>query len=196
MAVEGTPRGGMPPGTMPEGIAARSWGSTMVRGLLAILFGILLFARPGITVLGLALIFGAYALVDGISALVSGVRGHWWGMIFIGVIGIVAAFIAFTRPAITLLALLYIIAAWAIVRGALDVAAAVQLRKQVSGEWLLLLAGAASVVFGILVLMYPAAGLVWMLWLIGIYAITFGVIQFFLSFRLRSMSKHAHSGSM
>lgn len=169
---------------------SRNWWALVVRGLLAIIFGILTFLWPGMTLLVLTLLFGAYALLDGIFAITAAIRGsepgaHWWVLVLEGIAGILAAAAAVLVPGITLLFLVLLVGGWAIVTGALEIAAAVRLRRHVHGEWLLGLAGVASIVLGILLFLAPAAGaLVLALW-IGAYAIVFGVILVALGFRLR-----------
>ena len=175
-------------------VLANNWWSLVIRGLIAILLGILTLAWPGITVGALVILFGAYALVDGIV----NVAGAWraskaherWGVLIIeGVVGIAAALVTFAWPAITAIVLVYVIAAWAIVTGAFEIAAAVRLRKHISGEWLLALAGVASIVFGVLLMAAPLAGaLVIAIW-IGVYELIFGGMLVGLGLRLRSWSR-------
>jgi len=170
----------------------RNWWMWLIRGIAAIVFGILAFLWPGITLLVLILLFAAYALVDGASAIGLAIAGRggdraWWEMLLVGALGVAAGLIAFVWPGITAVALLIVIAAWAIVRGFFEIAAAVQLRKVLENEWLLILAGALSILFGILLLAWPAAGILALVWLIGAYAILFGIVSVALSFRLRQM---------
>jgi uncharacterized membrane protein HdeD (DUF308 family) len=177
-------------------VLANNWWSLVVRGLFAILLGILTLALPGITVGALVLLFGAYAFIDGILSIV----GAWkaskaherWGILVLeGLVGIGAAVVTFAWPAITALVLVYIIAAWAIVTGIFELIAAVRLRKLISGEWLLALAGIASVIFGILLIASPVVGaLVIAIW-IGVYALIFGGMLVGLGLRLRSWSRTA-----
>ena len=170
---------------------ANNWWSLVIRGLVAIILGLLTFAWPGITLTALVLVFGAYALIDGIVNLagvwrVSRAHERWWPLLIEGVAGVIAGLITFAWPAITALSLVFIIAAWAMVTGVLEIVAAVRLRKYISGEWLLGLAGVASVIFGILLAAAPLAGaLVIALWF-GIYAIIFGILEVILGFRLRT----------
>src|SRR5215212_2986603 len=171
---------------------ARNWWVLAIRGVAAILFGIGAFLWPGLTLAVLVLLFGAYALVDGIFAVIAGITGRaeqkrWWMMILEGLAGIVIGVLTFLWPGITALVLLYFIAAWSIVTGAFEVAAAIRLRKEIEGEWMLALAGIASVIFGILLLVLPGPGALALIWLIGSYAIVFGILMLVLAFRLRSM---------
>lgn len=172
-------------------ILARNWWSLVLRGVLAVLFGIVSFALPGITVVALVAIFGAYALIDGIVNIAGAVRAaeahERWGVLVVeGLAGIAAAVITMAWPAITAVALVYLIAAWAIVTGALEVAAAIRLRRHVAGEWLLAVAGVASVLFGILLMASPAIGAVVLAIWVGAYALVFGGLLIALGFRLRT----------
>jgi uncharacterized membrane protein HdeD (DUF308 family) len=158
----------------------------------AILLGILAFAWPGITLFVLVLFFGAYMLVDGIFAIVAAVRAageedRWWLLLIEGILGVLAGLVAFFWPGLTALALLYFIAAWAIVTGIMEIVAAVRLRQEIEGEWALGLSGLLSVIFGVLLVVLPApAGLLSLVWLIGAYAVATGVLLLILAFRVRS----------
>jgi uncharacterized membrane protein HdeD (DUF308 family) len=173
-------------------LLSRNWWALALRGLAAILFGILAFAWPGITLFVLIIFFGAYMLVDGIFAIVAAVRAagegaRWWMLVLEGILGVVVGLVAFFWPGLTALALLYLIAAWAIVTGVMEIAAAIRLRREMLGEWALVLGGALSVLFGVLLVVIPArAGLLSLTWLIGAYAVVFGVLQVVLAFRVRN----------
>lgn len=168
-------------------LLAKNWWALVLRGVVAILLGCLAFALPGITLAVLVLMFGAYALVDGIFNIIAAVRAaenreHWGWLLFAGFTGIAAAAVTAFWPGITLLALVFVIGAWAIVTGAMELASAIRLRREVRGEWLLALSGIAAVIFGTLVILMPAAGaLVLALWLaafllvIGVLLVTLGV---------------------
>jgi uncharacterized membrane protein HdeD (DUF308 family) len=177
-------------GDMEVRTLARNWGAIAVRGVVAIIFGILCFVVPGITLRTLVLLFGAYALVDGVFDIIAAVRRRtgdepWWALLLEGIVGIAAGLVAFLMPRLTALALLYIIAAWAIVTGVLEIVAAVRLRREITNEWWLAFSGVLSVVFGVLIMAAPAAGaLVIVLW-IGAYAVVFGASLLALAFRLR-----------
>jgi uncharacterized membrane protein HdeD (DUF308 family) len=169
---------------------AQYWWVLAIRGVVAILFGIGAFLWPGITLAVLVLLFGAYALVDGIFAVVAGLTARreserWWWMVLEGVAGVILGVLTLLWPGITALVLLIFIAAWSIVTGVLEIAAAIRLRREIEGEWLLVVAGAASVLFGILLLIRPGAGALAVIWLIGAYALVFGVLLLVLAFRLR-----------
>jgi uncharacterized membrane protein HdeD (DUF308 family) len=173
---------------------ARNWWSLVLRGLAAILLGIVTFAWPGITLTALVFVFGAYALLDGVLSIAGAVRAaeaheRWGSLLIEGIAGVLAAAITVLWPPITALALIYVVAAWAIVTGIAEIFTAVRLRKYIAGEWLLVLGGVASLLFGILVALVPLAGaLVIALW-IGAYALVFGVLLVVLGFRLRHWEK-------
>jgi uncharacterized membrane protein HdeD (DUF308 family) len=167
------------------------WQVTALRGLAALAFGILTLIWPGLTLWALVLLFGAYALVEGVFALAHAftngpsARGRRKWLVAEGLFGIAAGIITFVWPAITALALLYLIAAWAIVTGAVEIATSIQLRTATRDWWLLLLAGIASIVFGVLLMVTPGAGALVITWLIGWYAVFFGAMLLALAWRLR-----------
>ena len=175
----------------------RNWWAVLLRGLAALGFGLITLLAPGISLGALILLFGAYAFADGILAIISVVRQRGkndrWGLLLLeGIVGIGAALAAAILPGLTAVTLLFIIAGWAIVTGVLEISTAIVLRKQITGEWLMVLSGIASVLFGILLFVFPAAGaLVVVLW-IGAYAVVFGAILVALAFRLRSWT-HEHA---
>jgi uncharacterized membrane protein HdeD (DUF308 family) len=170
---------------------SENWWMVGLRGIAAIIFGILALALPGITLLALVLLFGAYAIVDGILNVISATRGHagrgpWWLLLIEGLVSIAAGVAALVLPGLTALLLVYIIGAWAIVTGALEVSAAVRLRREIRNEWWLGLSGVLSIVFGALVMYAPGAGALALVLWIGAYAIVFGALLLGLAFRLRS----------
>src|ERR671913_285847 len=173
-------------------VLSRNWWMLALRGLAAMVFGVLAFVWPGITLWALVLLFGAYMLVDGIFAIVAAVRAagreaRWWLLLIEGVLGVLAGLVAFFWPGLTALALLYFIAAWAIVTGIMEIVAAISLRQEIEGEWALGLSGLLSVIFGVLLVVLPApAGLLSLVWLIAAYAAATGVLLLILAFRLRS----------
>jgi uncharacterized membrane protein HdeD (DUF308 family) len=171
---------------------AGHWWALALRGALAILFGLAALLRPGIALEALILLFGAYALVDGVFAIVGifgGTRGgtpHWL-LLIEGVAGILAGLIAFVLPGLTAVLLLYLIAAWAIITGISEIATAIRLRNEIRGEWAVIAGGVLSVLFGVLLAVIgPVAGLFSLIWLIGIYAVAFGIMLLFAGFRVRS----------
>ncbi|HEV7366685.1 MAG TPA: HdeD family acid-resistance protein [Gemmatimonadales bacterium] len=170
---------------------SRNWWAVSLRGLAGILFGIITFFAPGISLAALVLLFGAYALVDGVLAIVSAVRrrgaDRWWLLLLEGLVGIAAGVLTFLWPGITALALLYVIAAWALVTGAFEIAAAIRLRKAISGEWLLALSGIFSIALGVLLVLFPGPGALAVTIWIGAYAFVFGALLFALGLRLRGL---------
>jgi uncharacterized membrane protein HdeD (DUF308 family) len=163
-----------------------NWWVLAIRGLIGIALGIAAFAWTGITLTVLILIFAAYLLVDGAFAIVAGIRGRSWLLALEGALGIAVGVVAVLWPAITALALLLLIAAWAVLTGIVELAAAVLLRRILRNEWLLVVAGIASLVFGVLLVLSPSAGLVTIVWLIGAYALITGVLSLGLALRMRS----------
>src|ERR1700730_5545020 len=150
---------------------AANWWALALRGLVSVLFGLLTFFLPGITLAILVLLFGAYALVDGVFNFIAffQVRSHHWALLVEGFIGIIAGLVTFAWPAITALVLLYVIAFWAIFTGMFEIIAGIRLRKVIANEWLLLVMGAVSLLFGLFILFAPgAAALAIVLW-IGAY---------------------------
>jgi len=167
-----------------------SWSALALRGVLAIIFGVLLFIWPGISLFVLVLFFGAHALIDGVLALVAAFRGsrsggRWWAMLIEGILGVATGIIAFTWPGLTTLVLLYVIAFWAIVIGIFEIAAAIRLRKEIEGEWLLALRGVLAVLFGVVLIINPGAGALAVVWTIGVFSIALGVLELVLAMRLR-----------
>jgi uncharacterized membrane protein HdeD (DUF308 family) len=170
----------------------RRWWVLLLRGVVAILLGISAIAWPGITLVALNYVFGTFSVIDGIVALVIGFRGEadgtvWWTMVVLGVIAIAAGIIAFVWPGLTLLVLLTIIAVSAILRGTIEIAAAIRLRKEIDDEWILGLSGVLSILFGALIIYRPDAGLIAIALLIGAYMLALGILAVALSLRLRRM---------
>ena len=181
-------------GTM-IGEVGRSWGWIVLRGVAAIVFGVLAFVWPGLTLSVLVLLWGAYALADGLLALLAAFKMRdggkpMWALVLIGLIGIAAGVVTFVRPQMTALALLAFIAAWAVITGVLQVVAAIRLRKMIANEWMLGLSGLLSIAFGVLMLARPGAGALAVVWLIGWYAILFGVAVAMLGFRIKGLAGH------
>ncbi len=165
------------------------WWMLVIRGVAAILFGILAIALPQASLMALVLLWGAYAIVDGtFTVMLAAGRGraggNWGWLLFEGLVGIGAGIMTFVWPGITALLLLVVIAAWAVLTGIAELAAAIRLRREIRGEWLLALSGALSIAFGILLLARPGAGALTVMWLIGAYAIGFGVVLVGLGLRL------------
>jgi uncharacterized membrane protein HdeD (DUF308 family) len=180
---------------MPKEVT-RYWWALALRGLVAVLFGIAAFVWPELTLRVLVLLFGAFVLADGIFAVLYALGSDvpFRGMLLAeGLIGIAVGIAALFWTEITQQIILYLIAAWAVVTGILEIAAAIDLRKVIEGEWLLALGGLASVAFGVLVALQPNAGALALIWLIGAYAIVFGVSLIALGFRLRSLGQPQES---
>jgi uncharacterized membrane protein HdeD (DUF308 family) len=170
---------------------SRNWGMVALRGIAAILFGVLALLLPGITLLALVLLFGSYAIVDGVLNIVAALRGGavqraWWVLLLEGLVGVAAGVVTFAIPGLTALMLVYVIGAWAIITGVLKIVAAIRLRKEITNEWWLILSGALSVVFGVVVMIAPGAGALAMVLWIGAYSIVFGALLLGLAFRLRN----------
>jgi uncharacterized membrane protein HdeD (DUF308 family) len=163
----------------------------IVRGIVGVVFGVIAFLWPGITIAALVVIFGAYAIIDGITNLMlgfsrTGAHGRW-AHVLQGVVGIAAGVLTFMWPAITALVLVLLIGAWAIVTGIFEIAAAIRLRRVITGEWMLVLSGIVSILFGVLVFAFPLAGAVGISWVLGVYAMTAGIILISLGVRLRKL---------
>jgi uncharacterized membrane protein HdeD (DUF308 family) len=173
---------------------ARNWWALLIRGIAAVIFGIFALFWPGATAVALVLVFGAYAFVDGVFAIVAAFRAaesheRWLAFAIEGLVGLAIAAITIFRPGITGYALYVTIAVWAVITGILELVAAIQLRRMIQGEWLLILGGVASIVFGGLLIAYPLSGVLTVIYLIGAYAIVFGVVFIGFAFRLRSVAK-------
>ena len=172
---------------------SRNWWMAVVRGALAVLFGVVALVWPGITFEALVLVFGVYAIFDGVLVLGFGLMAagdgeQWWPLVLAGILGIALGVITFLQPQAVGLALVYVIAAWAIVTGLLQIVAAIRLREIISTEWLLGLTGVLSVIFGVLVAAQPSAGALSLVYLFGLYAILVGIAQIVFGFRVRGLA--------
>jgi uncharacterized membrane protein HdeD (DUF308 family) len=175
-------------------LLTQNWWALVIRGIFALIFGILAFVLPGITLRALVLLFGAYAIVDGLFAIVAsmdakGTEKKWWALLIEGILGIAVGVMTFMWPGVTALTLLYLIGFWAIATGVFEIAEAIKLRKIIKHEWLLALAGVASIVFGAFLFAFPGAGALAVVWWIGAYAIFFGVMMISLGLRLRGRER-------
>ena len=174
----------------------RHWWVPVIRGIAAIVFGVIAFAYPGLTVAVLVLLFGAWVLVDGIFRVI-GAIGHRasdkeWGFdLIIGIVGIIIGLLTFHAPQITALALIIYIAAWALMIGATEIALAIKLRREIKGEWFLILMGLVSIVFAVMLLWNPAVGAAALIWIMAWYAVILGVLGIIFGFRLRSLPTFA-----
>ena len=169
---------------------AKSWWLLLLRGICAVVFGILAFIWPGLTLVTLVLLYGAFALVDGVISLIAAFTGSakpvptWW-LVVVGLLGIAAGIVTFAWPGITAIILVLFIGAWALVHGIFEIIGAIQLRKEIDNEWMLILGGLLSVVFGLIVLFAPGAGALGLIWAIAAYSIVFGILFIALALRLR-----------
>lgn len=171
-----------------------NWWLTLLRGIAAIAFGVLTFVSPVVAVLSLTLLWGAFALVDGGLAFGNALFGHgapvagrWW-LALAGLAGIVAGILTLRNPEVTTIGLLVAFSVWLIINGVMQIIGAIQLRKVIDNEWLLALSGILSILLGFVLVAQPAAGLISVAWMIGIYAIAGGVFYVLLSFRLRDLA--------
>lgn len=173
---------------------SRAWWVLMLRGAAAIAFGLLTWFQPKISLATLVLLFGIYAVADGGLAIWTALSGrrehdHWWLLLLRGVVGVAAGSLAFVAPGITALALLFYIAVWALATGVLEIALAIRLRKEIQGEWLLILAGLAAVLFGYFLLARPGEGALALLRTIAVFSVFFGGIFVLLGFKMRRFVK-------
>ena len=168
-----------------------NWWTFVIRGIAAILFGLLCFILPTMALLTLVYLFGFYELYDGILNVVAGFRRSgpqqvpWWALLLQGIVSIAVGVLAFVIPGLTALALLMLIAAWALATGVLQIIAAIRLRRQITGEWVLVMGGLLSIAFGVLLFVFPRTGALAVIIWIGAYAIMFGILMIALGARLR-----------
>ncbi len=170
---------------------SQNWWLVVLRGVLGILFGLAAFIWPGITWLTLLIMFGIYAIVDGLIAVGTGLArtketSRWWVFLLEGLISIAAGVVALLSPALTTVVLIYMIATWAIITGVLEIVAAVRLRHEITNEWFLALGGVLSIGLGVLLFLRPLAGSLAIIWTIAAYAVLFGILLVILGFRLRN----------
>ena len=196
MATQSHPTPSLPLARLPLVRAlADNWWLLLLRGVTSILFGILAFIWPGLTLVALIFLWGAYAVIDGGIALWAAISGRagemaprWW-LIVVGIVGVLAGLVAFSSPGVTALVLLMFIAGWAIATGVFQIIGAIKLRKEIDNEWLLILGGIISVLFGVSMMLAPGAGALALVWVIGAYSVVIGAIFVALALRLR---KHTH----
>ncbi len=168
---------------------ARNWWLLLLRGICGVIFGLLAFVWPGVTLITLVLLYGAYALADGVLALIAALTGgtpapRWW-LAVVGLLGIVAGLVTLMMPGITTLVLLYFIAWWAIAIGVMQIVGAIRLRKEIDNEWILIASGIVSVLFGLILILQPGAGALSLILVIGAFAIVHGIILISFALRLR-----------
>jgi uncharacterized membrane protein HdeD (DUF308 family) len=174
-------------------VLSRNWWILLLRGLAAIAFGVLTWMRPGISLAALVILFAGLALADGVLGIWMALAGRkenedWWVLLLAGLVGLGVGILTLVAPGITALALLFYIALWAIAKGVLEIVVAIRLRREIEGEWMLVLAGLASIGFGVLLLARPGAGALAILWLLAAYAVVFGVLLVLLAFRVRGLA--------
>lgn len=170
-------------------LLAKNWWIILLRGIVSLLFGFFAFLWPGLTLITLVFFFSAYVLVDGFFSLIAAIRGgttvpRWW-LALTGLLGIAMGVGTFLYPGLTAMVLLVFIAAWFMVHGVLAIIGAIQLRKEIEGEWLLILSGGASVLFGLLMVIFPGAGAMGLIWLVATSSVVFGGLLVGFSFWLR-----------
>jgi uncharacterized membrane protein HdeD (DUF308 family) len=175
---------------------AKWWWTLVVRGVIAIVFGLLAFVAPTFGIAMLVALFAVWALIDGVGSLLAGIRTRgqdrsWWIEILEGVVSIAAGMVALLLPGFAAEVLVLLIAAWSIVTGVIEIGLAIRLRRVLEGEVWLALAGVASILFGGLILLFPAAGALSLVWLIGSFAIAFGAFLIMLGWRLRNVDRLA-----
>lgn len=174
-------------------ILSGNWWALLLRGLLAIAFGVFVWMQPGISLATMVLLFGAFALAEGVLGVVTAISGRkgnddWWVLLLWGLVSIGIGVLTFAAPGITAFVLLFYIAVWAIAIGVLQIIAAVRLRKEIEGEWLLGLAGLAAVAFGVLLIVRPGEGVLSVLMVISVYAVLSGILLVILSLKVRNFS--------
>jgi uncharacterized membrane protein HdeD (DUF308 family) len=184
---------------MLANILSRYWWMVLLRGVLWIAFGLIVLSQPGASLATFILLFGAFVLVDGIANVVNGFSGrreneNWWLLLLAGLAGIAVGILTFLNPGITALSLQFYIAIWAVAIGLLKIVGAVRLRKEISGEIWYGLSGLLSVAVGVMLIAQPAAGALALLWLIGAYGLSFGVVLVILAFAARGFAKRAAAG--
>jgi uncharacterized membrane protein HdeD (DUF308 family) len=179
-------------------LVRRYWWTFVLRGIFAIIFGVLAWLWPGITLPVLVIFFGAYAFADGILLVINAI-GDWsteqdhWLLLLEGLVGVGIGIITFVSPAVTAIALVFYIAVWSIATGVLEIAAAIDLRKEIQGEGWMILSGIASILFGVILMIFPGGGALGLLWLIATYAIVFGVLLIGLGIKLKSRASQKKS---
>jgi uncharacterized membrane protein HdeD (DUF308 family) len=176
----------------------RNWWTLVLRGVLGILFGIAALVWPLEALAALIIVFGVYALVDGVFALIEAVM-HWresrrWALLAEGALGILFGVAVLVMPLIAAIAWVYVIAAWALVTGILEIVNGVRLRNQIEGEIWMVLSGVLSVVFGLLITFWPIQGAIAITWIIGFYALLFGIFLVVLGFRMKGVHERIQTG--
>ena len=169
---------------------SKAWWLILLRGIVFILFGVVALANPGATLVVLITLFGAFALVDGLLGIwnafaTRGASDNWWILLIEGFVGVLFGYLALRAPGLTAAVLLLYIAFWAMITGALRVITAIRLRKEIQGEWFLVMSGFASMLFGVLMMLWPGAGALAMLSVIAVWAIVAGAFQVLVAFKVK-----------
>jgi uncharacterized membrane protein HdeD (DUF308 family) len=175
-------------------LIAQNWWAIALRGLVAMLFGIAIFIWPGVTLSVLAPLFGAYAVINGIFAMIEASRRdvsqeRWLPLLFEGAISIVVGVMTFAWAGLTAMALLFLIAFWAIMTGVFEIITAMRLRHEIRGEWMMILIAILSMAFGLLLLAFPAPGMFSVILLIRAFIFAIGALMIALAFKLRSLRR-------
>jgi uncharacterized membrane protein HdeD (DUF308 family) len=173
-------------------VLSRTWWALLLRGVVAVVFGVYAFSHPGISITTLTLVFGAYVLFDGLGGVVTAISGrgeseHWGVLLLWSLVSVTVGLVTLFAPSVTTLVLLFYIAIWAITTGVLQIVAAIRVRKEIEGEWRLIAGGLVSVAVGLVMLARPAVGALAFIWLIGAYAFVFGVLLVILAFKVRAV---------
>jgi uncharacterized membrane protein HdeD (DUF308 family) len=181
-------------------LLSRFWWMIMIRGVLAVAFGIILFAWPGVSLASLMLIFGIFALADGFGNVVNAIGGrreheNWWVLLVAGLAGMALGVLTLANPGGTALVILFYIAIWVIATGLLQIVTAIRLRKEIEGEFWMMLGGLVSVAVGIALVARPVEGVLAIIWLIAAYAIVFGALQIMLALKARGFAKRIKSAT-
>lgn len=185
-----------PPGTVlmrpTLDALARNWWLILLRGACAVIFGFLTFVWPGLTLVTLVLLYGAFSMLDGVFSIVAALKGgspmpRWW-LALVGLLGIGVGIITLAWPQITGFVLLMFIAAWAIASGVLQIIGAIKLRSEIEGEWLLIASGVLAIIFGLMVVAFPGAGALSLAIVIGSFAVVYGILLIGFSLRLKKMA--------
>ena len=183
-----------------EHLLMRSWWVLALRGLAAVAFGLITLVLPGVTVLSLLTVFAVYALLGGGASVVGAFSnrkhgGDWWALLLLGICGLAVGILTIIYPLLTTFALIVMIGVNALISGVFDIVLAIRLRKAIQGEWLLVLNAIISIVFGFLILAFPAAGTFALVWMIGVYALLTGILLLSLAWRAYKLKKDGAFGS-
>jgi uncharacterized membrane protein HdeD (DUF308 family) len=177
---------------LDKSMVSRIWWAIVLRGIVAILFGIVALFYTGSTLLALVYVFGIYAVLNGLFAIVAAVRAgeahrRWGWLVVAGNVGVAAGIISFVWPGITALAVVFVVAAWAIISGVAEIGFALSWPDTLAHPWLAALSGAVSVAYGVLLAVWPRSGAVALTWPLGIYAVAYGISLLYYAYRLQAL---------